>query len=151
MIRSTGTCRYLTYAAGVKGQSQRASGSAGRELPEIAHIKDFSTRVLHSACPYILLETRPPDPVSRHSAQAGSRVIPAPWPRKLLHGNIDLMIDLLPFAVENVETVPGCADEIPPIAPDIVWTRWSGKGLEEIKAQLSQSTDLRLLESCPFT
>ncbi len=30
----------------------------------------------------------------------------------LLHGNIDLIIDMLPFKVENVETVPICEEEI---------------------------------------
>ena len=29
----------------------------------------------------------------------------------LLHGNIDLIIDMLPFKVENVETVPVCEEE----------------------------------------
>ena len=36
----------------------------------------------------------------------------------LLHGNIDLIIDMLPFKVENVETVPICEEEILLAVPD---------------------------------
>ena len=38
----------------------------------------------------------------------------------LLHGNIDLMIDLLPFTAENVATVPICQEEILLVVPDEV-------------------------------
>lgn len=38
----------------------------------------------------------------------------------LLHGNIDLIIDMLPFKVENVETVPICEEEILLAVPDSV-------------------------------
>ena len=68
----------------------------------------------------------------------------------LLHGNIDLIIDMLPFKVENVETVPICEEEILLAVPDSVLEHAFPGRLKEIKAQLSEHTDLKLLANCPF-
>lgn len=68
----------------------------------------------------------------------------------LLHGQIDLVIDMLPFRVENIETVPLCEEEILLAVPDAVLKRTFSDRLEEIKSQLSGRVDLSLLEDCPF-
>ena len=55
----------------------------------------------------------------------------------LLHGNIDLIIDMLPFKVENVETVPLCDEEILLAVPDNVLEHaYPGPSWKEIKEQL---------------
>ena len=68
----------------------------------------------------------------------------------LLHGNIDLIIDMLPFKVENVESVPICEEEILLAVPDSVLEHAFPGRLKEIKKQLSEHTDLKLLANCPF-
>ena len=68
----------------------------------------------------------------------------------LLHGDIDLIIGMLPFKVENVETVPVCSEEILLAVPDAVLEHAFPGRLEEIKETLSQRTDLSLLKDCPF-
>ena len=68
----------------------------------------------------------------------------------LLHGDIDLIIDMQPFKVENVETVPICQEEILLAVPDAVLERAFPGRLDVIKAQLTHHTDLSLLSGCPF-
>lgn len=68
----------------------------------------------------------------------------------LLHGKIDLVIGMLPFRVENVETVPICEEEILLAVPDAVLERTFPGRLDEIKELLSRNTDLSLLKDCPF-
>lgn len=147
----------LTYAG-------RALKARGRELldlrdetyKEIADIKDFSTGQLsigvsHTRGRVILPEILPAYQsqfpgielrlVEGNSSQLAS---------DLLHGNIDLMIDLLPFTVEHVETVPICGEEILMIVPDEVLDKAHPSQLKELKKSLSSSLDMRLLEACPF-
>ena len=57
---------------------------------------------------------------------------------------------MLPFKVENVETVPICEEEILLAVPDIVLEHAFPGRLKEIKQQLSEHTDLKLLADCPF-
>ena len=68
----------------------------------------------------------------------------------LLHGNIDLLIDMLPIKVENVETVPICEEEILLAVPDAVLEKAFPGQLQEINEQLSRHIDLKLLSRCPF-
>lgn len=68
----------------------------------------------------------------------------------LIHGNVDLIIDMLPFKVENIETVPLCEEEILLAVPDAVLEHSFPGHFEEIKEQLAHSTDLQLLRDCPF-
>lgn len=70
--------------------------------------------------------------------------------RDLLHGDIDLLIDLLPIRVEQVETVPVCAEEILLVVPDVVLERQFPDRFEEVKERLREHTDLSLLRDCPF-
>lgn len=147
----------LTYA----GQALKARGRELLDLrdetyKEIADIKDFSTGQLsigvsHTRGRVILPEILPTYQaqfpgielrlVEGNSSQLAS---------DLLHGNIDLMIDLLPFTVENIETVPICGEEILLVVPDEVLMRAYPNRLEEIKSTLSSATDIHLLERCPF-
>lgn len=68
----------------------------------------------------------------------------------LFHGDIDLMIDLLPFKTENVETVPICQEEIFLVVPDKVLDRHFPGRQEEIKQQLKENADVQLLKDCPY-
>lgn len=147
----------LTYAGqALKARARELLDLRDETYREIADIKDFSTGQLsigvsHTRGRVILPEILPSyqtqfPGIELKLIEGNSSTLAS----ELLHGNIDLMIDLLPVAVENVETVPVCAEEILLIAPDIVLEKAYPGRLEEIKAQLSQSTDLRLLESCPF-
>lgn len=68
----------------------------------------------------------------------------------LIHGEIDLMIDLLPFKAENVETVPICEEEILLVVPDQILDRYFPGQQEEIKKELNQNADVQLLKDCPY-
>lgn len=147
----------LTYA----GQALKARGRELLDLrdetyKEIADIKDFSTGQLsigvsHTRGRVILPEILPTYQarfpgielrlVEGNSSQLAS---------DLLHGNIDLMIDLLPFTVENIETVPICGEEILMVVPDAVLSKVYPGHAQEIRASLSAAPDIHLLEKCPF-
>lgn len=68
----------------------------------------------------------------------------------LIHGDIDLMIDLLPFKVENVETVPICEEEILLVVPDQIFDRYFPGNQAEIKKELEANADITLLKNCPY-
>ena len=68
----------------------------------------------------------------------------------LLHGEIDLIIGMLPFKVENIETVPLCDEEILLAVPNKVLEHAYPGQVEKIKEQLLTNADLRLLQNCPF-
>ena len=93
---------------------------------EIRDIKDFSTGQLsigvsHTRGRVILPEILPyyqdlyPG-IELKLVEGNSKELAA----DLLHGDIDLVIDLLPLSVENVETVPICKEEILLVVPDQV-------------------------------
>lgn len=147
----------LTYA----GQALKAKARKILELKEetyreLSDIKDFSVGQLtiglsHTRGRIILPEILPiykerfPNIDLRLVEGNSSRLA-----MDLLHGDIDLIIDMLPFRVENVETVPICEEEILLAVPDSVLERAFPGRLEEIKAQLEGHTDLTLLSECPF-
>ena len=93
---------------------------------EIADIKDFSTGQLsigvsHTRGRFILPEILPTyqsefPGIELHLIEGNSSELA----NDLLHGTIDLMIDLLPFTAENVDTVPICQEEILLVVPDEV-------------------------------
>ena len=138
----------LTYAGqALKARARELLDLRDETYREIADIKDFSTGQLsigvsHTRGRVILPEILPSyqtqfPGIELKLIEGNSSALAS----ELLHGNIDLMIDLLPFAVENVETVPVCAEEILLIAPDMVLEKAYPGRLEEIKAQLSQSAE----------
>lgn len=147
----------LTYA----GQALKTSARQLLDLKdetyrEIADIKDFSTGQLsigvsHTRGRVILPEILPTyqarfPGIELHLMEGKSSELAS----ELLHGNIDLMIDLLPFSAENVDTVPICQEEILLVVPDEVLERAYPGRLNEMKEKLEESADLRLLENCPF-
>ena len=68
----------------------------------------------------------------------------------LLHGEVDLVIGMLPFRVENIETVPICAEEVLLVVPDAVLAKAFGEKAEEVRTQLKENADLTILRDCPF-
>lgn len=68
----------------------------------------------------------------------------------LLHGDVDLVIDMLPFKVEDVETVPICEEEILLVVPDAVLERVYPGRVSGLKGLMSQNVDLSLVGECPF-
>lgn len=147
----------LTYA----GQALKSKARQMLELKEetyreLADIKDFSVGQLtiglsHTRGRVILPEILPiykerfPN-IDLRLIEGNSSELAG----DLLHGDVDLIIDMLPFRVENVETVPVCEEEILLAVPDAVLERAFPGRLDEIKAQLEQHVDLALLADCPF-
>lgn len=70
--------------------------------------------------------------------------------RGLLHGDVDLIIGMLPFSVENIQTVPICGEEILLAVHDEVLERVFPGQLAAVKKQLSEALDLEFLKDCPF-
>lgn len=147
----------LTYA----GQALKVRARQLLELKdevyrELADIKDFSVGQLtlgvsHTRGRMILPEILPlykeQFPNIRLCLVEGNS---SELATALLHGSVDLIIDMLPFKVENVNTVPICEEEILLAVPDTVLERAFPGKLEEVKAQLEKHIDLSLLSECPF-
>ena len=68
----------------------------------------------------------------------------------LLHGDVDLVIGMLPFRVENIETVPICAEEVLLVVSDAVLENVFGGQAAEMHSRLEKDADLTLLQNCPF-
>lgn len=147
----------LTYAGqALQSRARALLDMRDETYKEIADIKDFSTGqisigVSHTRGRIILPEILPAyqarfPGIDLHLVEGNSSELAS----DLLHGNIDLMIDLLPFAAEHVETVPICQEEILLVVPDSVLEASCPGQLEEIREKLSAASDIRLLEHCPF-
>lgn len=147
----------LTYAGqALKARARELLDLRDETYKEISDIKDFSTGQLsigvsHTRGRIILPEILPAyqarfPGIDLRLLEGKSSELAL----DLLHGDIDLMIDLLPFAVENVVTVPICQEEILLVVPDSVLESTYPGRLAEIKEKLDASPDIHLLESCPF-
>lgn len=147
----------LTYAGqALKTRAREMLNLRDETYREIADIKDFSTGQLvigvsHTRGRVILPEILPAyqsefPGIELKLVEGNSSELAS----DLLHGDIDLIIDLLPFSVENVETVPICKEAILLVVPDAVLEKTFPGRLKDIKEHLAQSTDLRILEKCPF-
>lgn len=147
----------LTYAGQVLKQKARQILNLREETyHEIADIKDFSKGQLtigvsHTRGRKILPEILPiykerfPN-IQLHLKEGNSSELDA----DLLHGDVDLIIGMLPFRVENIETVPICEEEILLVVPDSVLEKAFPNQLTNIKRKLRENTDLALLKNCPF-
>lgn len=147
----------LTYAGQVlKERAREMLDLRDETYREIRDIKDFSTGQLsigvsHTRGRVILPEILPyyqalyPG-IDLKLVEGNSKELA----EDLLHGDIDLVIDLLPLSVENVETVPICKEEILLVVPDQILENAYPGHLEEIREHLAQSVDMKLLEHCPF-
>lgn len=147
----------LTYAGqALKVRARQMLDLRDEIYREIADIKDFSTGQLsigvsHTRGRVILPAILPAyqnefPGIELKLIEGNSRELAS----DLIHGDVDLVIDLLPFTAENVETLPICKEEILLIVPDSVIEKAYPGQTEEIKEKLAKSTDLRLLEKCPF-
>lgn len=147
----------LTYAGqALKARSRQILDLKEETYRELADIKDFSVGQLtigvsHTRGRVILPEILPvykerfPN-IDLRLVEGKSSALA----NDMLHGDVDLIIDMLPFKVENVETVPICEEEILLVVPDAVLERSFPGRLDEIKAQLAHHIDFSLLGGCPF-
>lgn len=147
----------LTYAGqALKTRARKMLELKDETYRELADIKDFSVGQLtiglsHTRGRIILPEILPvykerfPN-IELRLVEGNSSELAG----DLLHGDVDLIFDMLPFRVENVESIPICEEEILLAVPDAVLERAFPGRLEEIKAQLERHTDLSLLSECPF-
>ncbi|MCI8515926.1 MAG: LysR family transcriptional regulator [Hungatella sp.] len=147
----------LTYAGQILKERARQMLALREETyHEIADIKDFTKGQLtigmsHTRGRRILPEILPlykerfPG-IELHLKEGNSTELDA----DLLHGDVDLIIGLLPFRVEDVETVPICEEEILLVVPDSVLERSYPGESERLRRQLAQSADLSLVKECPF-
>ena len=149
----------LTYAGqALKVRARTFLDLRDETYKEISDIKDFSTGQLsigvsHTRGRFILPEILPTyqsqfPGIELRLVEGNSRELAD----DLLHGNIDLMIDLLPFTAENVATVPICHEEILLVASDAALRQAypTAEALEDVKKKLTETADIRLLENCPF-
>lgn len=147
----------LTYAGqALKARSRQILDMKEETYRELTDIKDFSVGQLtlgvsHTRGRVILPEILPiykerfPN-IDLRLVEGKSTALA----KDMLHGDIDLIIDMLPFKVENVETVPICEEEILLVVPDSVLERTFPGRLEEIRELLEKTTDFSLLKECPF-
>lgn len=68
----------------------------------------------------------------------------------LVHGEVDLIIGMLPFKVDHIETVPICAEEILMVVPDALLQKVYPDSYEDLLARLEAEPDVSLLQDCPF-
>ncbi|MFR3730292.1 LysR family transcriptional regulator [Lacrimispora sp.] len=147
----------LTYAGrSLKHRAKQLLDLKDETYRELADIKDFtigqlSIGISHTRgrflLPAILPAYREKFPnIELHLVEGNSSELST----ALIHGEIDLMIDLLPFKAENVETIPICEEEILLVVPDqILDTHFPGKQ-EDIKRELKLNPDIQLLKDCPY-
>jgi DNA-binding transcriptional LysR family regulator len=147
----------LTYAGRVLQKRARQILQLREETyHEIADIKDFTKGQLnigmsHTRGRRLLPEILPVyqerfPGIDLHLKEGNSTELDA----DLLHGDVDLIIGMLPFRVEDVETVPLCEEEILLVVPDAVLERTYGLLAQERKKQLSCHAALSLVQECPF-
>lgn len=147
----------LTYAGQILQKRARQMLNLREETyHEIADIKDFTKGQLviglshtrgRKILPQILpiYQERFPG-IDLHLREGNSTELAT----DLLHGDVDLVIDMLPFKVEDVETVPVCEEEILLVVPDAVLERIYPDRVHQLKELMSQKVDLSLLKDCPF-
>jgi len=147
----------LTYAGQVLEKRVRQMLDLREETyQELSDIKDFSKGQLiigmsHTRGRKILPEILPtykeqfPN-IDLHLKEGNSSELAS----DLLHGEVDLIIDLLPFKVDNVETVPICDEEILLAVPDKVLEKTYPGQVDQLKKKLSENADLTLVKDCPF-
>lgn len=68
----------------------------------------------------------------------------------LLNGDVDLIVGMLPFNVDNVEAVPLCNEEVLMIVQDNILMKHFPNNYEEVKEKLKMGVDITLLKECPF-
>lgn len=147
----------LTYAGrALKVRAKQMLDLKDETYRELADIKDFTTGQLsigisHTRGRFLLPAILPaykekfPN-IEIHLVEGNSSELST----ALIHGNIDLMIDLLPFKAEHVETVPICEEEILLVVPDQILDRYFPGKQEEMIKVLEENADVLLLKDCPY-
>lgn len=147
----------LTYAGrALKLKAKELLDLKDETYRELADIKDFTTGQLsigvsHTRGRFLLPAILPayqekfPN-IELHLVEGNSSELSG----ALIHGDIDLMIDLLPFKAENVETVPICGEEILLVVPDQILDAHFNGQQDMIKKELEKHADVRLLKDCPY-
>lgn len=68
----------------------------------------------------------------------------------LSNGEIDLMISLLPFSNEAVETVEICKEDILMLIPEAILDEYFPDNKEEVVKMLEEKKEVEVLKNCPF-
>ncbi|CUU48503.1 LysR family transcriptional regulator [Clostridium beijerinckii] len=127
-----------------------------QSVKELADIKDFKRGDLfigasHTRGRAFLPEILPyynekfPN-INLHLLEGNSKELDA----ALLKGDVDLIIGMLPFNVENVEIVPLCNEEVLMVVPDNILVKYFPNNYKEVKQKLEKDMDITLLKDCPF-
>ncbi|MBE6090520.1 LysR family transcriptional regulator [Clostridium beijerinckii] len=127
-----------------------------QSVKELADIKDFKRGDLfigasHTRGRAFLPEILPyynekfPN-INLHLLEGNSKELDA----ALLKGDVDLIIGMLPFNVENVEMVPLCNEEVLMVVPDNILVKYFPNNYKEVKQKLEKDMDITLLKDCPF-
>jgi len=147
----------LTYAGqALKTRARQMLDLKDEMYQELADIKDFTTGQLVIGVSHTRGRTILPEILPVYKEQYPNIDLQliegnsSELDKGLLHGTVDLIIGMLPFKVDNVETVPICAEEILLAVPDAVLEKAYPGQLDEIKEKLTQNTDFSLLKDCPF-
>lgn len=147
----------LTYAGrALKARSKQLLDIKDETYRELSDIKDFSTGQIsigvshtrgRAILPAILPAYKEKFPNIELKLLEGNS---SELDQALIHGEVDLIIGLLPFKAENTETVPICEEEILLVVPDQILDRCFPGRQEEIKEQLKENADIHILKDCPF-
>ncbi|MDG5855371.1 LysR family transcriptional regulator [Clostridium beijerinckii] len=127
-----------------------------QSVKELADIKDFKRGDLfigasHTRGRAFLPEILPyynekfPN-INLHLLEGNSKELDA----ALLKGDVDLIIGMLPFNVENVDIVPLCNEEVLMVVPDNILVKYFPNNYMEVKQKLEKDMDITLLKDCPF-
>lgn len=147
----------LTYAGrSLKIRAKQLLDLKDETYRELSDIKDFTTGQLsigvsHTRGQFLLPAILPfykekfPN-IELNLVEGNSQELST----ALIHGDIDLMIDLLPFRAENVESIPICEEEILLVVPDQILNQFFPGEQEEIKRKLAENPDILLLKDCPY-
>lgn len=127
-----------------------------QSIKELLDIKDFKRGDLYigvshtrgrAFLPEILPDYSEKFPnIHLHLLEGNSKELDA----ALIKGEVDLIIGMLPFNVENVETAALCNEEVLMIVPDNILIQYFPDNYEEIKTKLQKGVDITLLKDCPF-
>lgn len=147
----------LTFAGrSLKTRAKQLLDLKDETYRELSDIKDFTTGQLSIGVshtrgrfllPAILPAYREKFPnIELNLVEGNSQELSS----ALIHGEIDLMVDLLPFKAENVESIPICEEEILLVVPDQILDAFFPGEQEEIKKRLEENPDILLLKECPY-
>lgn len=127
-----------------------------QSIKELADIKDFKRGELYigishtrgrAFLPEILPYYNEQFPnIELHLLEGNSKELDS----ALFNGDVDLIVGMLPFNVENIETVPLCNEEVVMIVPDNILVKYFPNNYDEIKTKLEKGVDITLLKNCPF-